>query len=97
MTTMIDADDWRRSVSAAGLLREFNDAGVLEPSDVLVAQRITRLAKESSFMTSSPCTLVWPVLPRMFSSPALETSRWMSLAASMMSESRSENSPVAWG
>ena len=41
-----DAADWRRSIAAAGLLRDFNDAGVLESSDVLVAQRITSLAKE---------------------------------------------------
>ena len=40
------AADGRRSIAAAGLLRDFNDAGVLESSDVLVAQRITSLAKE---------------------------------------------------
>ena len=43
-----DAGDWRRSVSATGLLREFNDAGVLDASDVLVAQRLTGLAKEDN-------------------------------------------------
>ena len=43
---LADAADWRRSVSADGLLREFNDAGVLEASDVLVAQRLTALAGE---------------------------------------------------
>ena len=42
-----DAADWRRSSTASGVLREFNDAGVLESSDVLVAQRITSLAKET--------------------------------------------------
>lgn len=42
-----DAADWRRSSTATGVLREFNDAGVLESSDVLVAQRITSLAKET--------------------------------------------------
>ena len=41
-----DAADWRRSSTATGVLRDFNDAGVLESSDVLVAQRITSLAKE---------------------------------------------------
>ena len=47
-TTRRDPDtaDWRRSVGASGLLREFNDAGVIEASDVLVASRLTRLAKE---------------------------------------------------
>lgn len=39
-----DAADWRRSIAADGLLREFNDAGVLESSDVLVARRLTELA-----------------------------------------------------
>ncbi len=48
MTTMTTDDaDWRRSVSATGPLRAFNDAGVLEASDVLVAQRLCGLAKES--------------------------------------------------
>ena len=47
MTAAVDSQDWRRSVAASGLLREFNDAGVLESSDVLVAQRITELAKET--------------------------------------------------
>ena len=42
-----DAADWRRSSTATGVLRDFNDAGVLESSDVLVAQRITSLAKET--------------------------------------------------
>ena len=41
-----DDADWRRSVSATGLLREFNDAGVIESADVLVAQRLTELADE---------------------------------------------------
>ena len=43
---VVDPGDWRRSVSATGLLREFNAAGVLESSDVLVAQRLTQLAGE---------------------------------------------------
>ena len=48
MTTITTDDaDWRRSVSATGPLRAFNDAGVLEASDVLVAQRLCGLAKES--------------------------------------------------
>ena len=41
-----DDADWRRSASATGLLREFNDAGVIESADVLVAQRLTELASE---------------------------------------------------
>ncbi len=46
MTTPIEAADWRRSAGATGALRVFNDAGVLEAADVLVAQRLTTLAKE---------------------------------------------------
>jgi exodeoxyribonuclease V alpha subunit len=36
----------RLAVRAAGLLREFNEAGVLAPADVHVAQRLTALAGE---------------------------------------------------
>ena len=43
-----DTAEWRRSVSATGLLRDFNAAGVLDASDVLVAQRLTHLAKEDN-------------------------------------------------
>ena len=43
-----DNADWRHSVSATGLLREFNEAGVIDASDVLVAQRLTQLAKDDS-------------------------------------------------
>ena len=46
-TPVTDTADWRRSVSATGVLRRFNDAGVLESSDVLVAQRLTELAGET--------------------------------------------------
>jgi exodeoxyribonuclease V alpha subunit len=47
MTALVaDTADWRRSVGAVGLLRVFNDAEVVETSDVLVAQRLTELARE---------------------------------------------------
>lgn len=42
-----DTADWRRSMAATGLLAAFNDAGLLESADVLVAQRLTQLAKET--------------------------------------------------
>ena len=42
-----DPADWRRSVVATGLLRTFNEAGVLEAADVLVAQRLTALAEDA--------------------------------------------------
>jgi exodeoxyribonuclease V alpha subunit len=43
----IDTADWRRAAGASGLLRSFNDAAVIDSSDVLVAQRLTALAKET--------------------------------------------------
>jgi exodeoxyribonuclease V alpha subunit len=43
----VDTADWRRAAGASGLLRSFNDAGVIDSSDVLVAQRLTALAKDS--------------------------------------------------
>ncbi|MGB3481658.1 MAG: exodeoxyribonuclease V subunit alpha [Mycobacterium sp.] len=42
-----DPYDWRRVRDAGGLLREFNDAGVLEAADVHVASRLAKLAGES--------------------------------------------------
>ncbi|MCW2654359.1 MAG: exodeoxyribonuclease alpha subunit [Mycobacterium sp.] len=44
---MADASTWRTAVGAAGLLRTFGDAGVIEAADVHVAQRLTALAGES--------------------------------------------------
>ncbi len=41
-----DAADWRLCAGATGLLRVFNEAGAIEASDVLVAQRLTALGKE---------------------------------------------------
>ncbi|MBB5164216.1 exodeoxyribonuclease V subunit alpha [Mycobacterium sp. AZCC_0083] len=43
----VDTADWRRAAGASGLLRSFNDAAVIDSSDVLVAQRLTALAKET--------------------------------------------------
>jgi len=42
-----DVNDWRRSVAATGLLAVFNEAGVIDASDVLVAQRLTALTEET--------------------------------------------------
>lgn len=41
-----DPQDWRRARDAPGLLRVFNDAGILETADVHVAIRLTALAAE---------------------------------------------------
>ena len=46
-TETVDEADWRHAAGASGLLRAFNDAGVLESSDVLVAQRLTALAADA--------------------------------------------------
>ncbi len=46
MSVDVDAADWRRCTAATGLLQIFNAAGVIESGDVLVAQRLTTLAKE---------------------------------------------------
>jgi exodeoxyribonuclease V alpha subunit len=43
----VDEFDARRAIRAGGLLREFNDAGVLAPADVHVAQRLVELAGDS--------------------------------------------------
>jgi exodeoxyribonuclease V alpha subunit len=45
--TAIDAFDPRRAIRASGLLREFNEAGVLGPADVHVSQRLAALAGET--------------------------------------------------
>lgn len=44
---VLDSADWRRAAGASGLLAAFNTAGVIESSDVLVAQRITTLGAET--------------------------------------------------
>ncbi|HEX6024156.1 MAG TPA: exodeoxyribonuclease V subunit alpha [Solirubrobacter sp.] len=44
---MIDALDVRRALTAPGLLREFNDIGVLVAADVHVAARLAELAGET--------------------------------------------------
>lgn len=53
-----DPADWRRSVAAEGLLRVFNDAGVIEAADVLVARRLTELAAESDERVALAVALV---------------------------------------
>ncbi len=43
-----DTLHWRRALNAGGLLRAFNDAGVLDAADVHVATRLTAQAEETS-------------------------------------------------
>ena len=58
MTALPDTGDWRLSVGAEGVLREFNEAGVIEAADVLVAQRLTGLAKETDDRVALAVALV---------------------------------------
>lgn len=44
MTDVLEPTDWRRAAGATGMLEVFNEAGVIETPDVLVAQRLTELA-----------------------------------------------------
>ena len=44
---VVDTSDWRRSATATGVLRTYNEAGVIDSSDVVVAQRLTALAKDT--------------------------------------------------
>lgn len=44
---LTDPADWRLAGGATGLLRVFNQAGVIDAADVLVAQRLTGLAAEA--------------------------------------------------
>jgi exodeoxyribonuclease V alpha subunit len=50
--------DWRVPVGAAGLLRSFADAGVIESADVHVAQRLTALAGETNETVALAVALV---------------------------------------
>ena len=43
----VDTASWRYADGATGLLRDFNQAGVVEAADVLVAQRLTTLAGDT--------------------------------------------------
>ncbi len=43
----VDTANWRRAVGATGLLAAFNDAAVIDAADVLVAQRLSAMAKEA--------------------------------------------------
>ena len=56
--TRSDDADWRHAVGAEGLLAEFNAAGVIEAADVLVAQRLTALAKDSDSRVALAVALV---------------------------------------
>jgi exodeoxyribonuclease V alpha subunit len=43
----LEPGHWRQAVGASGLLRTFNDAGVIDSADVHVAQRLTCMSAES--------------------------------------------------
>ncbi len=44
----LDPADWRQVAGAGGLLRAFNEAGVIDAADVHVARRLTSLVDESN-------------------------------------------------
>ena len=55
--TAVDPFDPRRAIGALGLLRAFNDAGVLAPADVHVARRICELARDDDERVSLAAAL----------------------------------------
>jgi exodeoxyribonuclease V alpha subunit len=55
--TAVDPFDPRRAIGAPGLLRAFNDAGVLAPAHVHVARRICELAGEDDEWVSLAAAL----------------------------------------
>jgi exodeoxyribonuclease V alpha subunit len=58
VTVLDDPLDWRLVGGAAGPLRMFNEAGVVEASDVHVAQRVTSLSGESDDAVALAVALV---------------------------------------
>ncbi|MFZ1175089.1 MAG: exodeoxyribonuclease V subunit alpha [Mycobacterium sp.] len=58
MSITDDLLDDRFALAADGLLRDFNQAGVLEAADVHVAQRVTRLAEEADEAVALAVALV---------------------------------------
>ncbi|OBI88022.1 exodeoxyribonuclease V subunit alpha [Mycobacterium asiaticum] len=55
---VVDPADRRQAVSASGLLRAFNEGGVLESADVHVAQRLTAMSSEPDESVSLAVALV---------------------------------------
>lgn len=58
MSVTDDVFDDQLALAAEGLLRDFNDAGVLQAADVHVAQRLTALAEESDETVALAVALV---------------------------------------
>jgi exodeoxyribonuclease V alpha subunit len=58
ITDVEDPLDWRLSAGATGLLRVFNESGVLEAADVHVATRLTALAQETDETVALAVALV---------------------------------------
>ncbi|GAB7066199.1 exodeoxyribonuclease V subunit alpha [Mycobacterium hodleri] len=54
----VDTASWRRAVGATGLLAVFNEAAVIDAADVLVAQRLSALAKEDDERVTLALALV---------------------------------------
>ena len=58
MTTTVDEFDSALALTATGMLREFNQAGVLVAADVHVASRLTTMLGESDESVALACALV---------------------------------------
>ncbi|MFG1817794.1 exodeoxyribonuclease V subunit alpha [Kribbella sp. NPDC049174] len=58
MTTTVDEFDSSLALTATGMLREFNQAGVLVAADVHVATRLTTMLGESDESVALACALV---------------------------------------
>jgi exodeoxyribonuclease V alpha subunit len=58
VTQIEDPLNWRLAAGASGLLRTFNEAGVIEAADVHVAQRLTTLAEEADETVALAVALV---------------------------------------
>jgi exodeoxyribonuclease V alpha subunit len=54
----VDTANWRRAVGASGLLAAFNEAAVIDASDVLVAQRLCAMAEETDERVALAVALV---------------------------------------
>ncbi|QLL08276.1 exodeoxyribonuclease V subunit alpha [Mycobacterium vicinigordonae] len=48
----VDPADWRQAVGATGVLRTFNEAGVIDSADIHVAQRLSEITGESNPLVS---------------------------------------------
>ena len=58
MTTTVDEFDSALALAATGILRDFNQAGVILAADVHVASRLTTMLNETDESVALACALV---------------------------------------